>query len=499
VRLLVSIGSDLGDPDDAPLRWAASDARRVAALFVQLGGVAPDRAYLLLDEPAQAVRERLLEVAGRVQELAAAGHRPVLIVYASAHAAAGVLHLRGTHLPLEELRARARAMPAQVRVVVVDACDGGAVARRKGGAPAPAWDVSLAALPLSGEVLITSSGPAEASQEWDSLGGGLFTHHLLTGLRGDADLEGDGQVTLSEAYAYAWRRTVASSAGAGQHPTFDIDLSGQGELILSEPRAARSAVVLPAEAEGRYVLSSQPRPDVVAEVEKKAGRPLRLAVPPGRYLLRKRLGTVTAVLDLELPYGGEVTVDDRQLSRRSFADVAFRGGFVELRPWALALAGAAESSPLDGGDARFTGALALRRAFGEAWAQATLRAGVTTLRGVGTTTGEQDLALGAAGGLRWLELPVIPYAGLAVELRLLRQSPARNHQALLGRVFGAEPLPVRYVLGLAAGPVAGLEVPLPARLFALAQLRLLGRWLRVEGGAALSLGADVWVGAGLRF
>lgn len=40
---------------------------------------------------------------------------------------------------------------------------------------------------------------------------------------------------------------------------------------------------------------------MVAEVEKVAGRPLRLAVPPGRYLLRKRAEASTGLLELELP------------------------------------------------------------------------------------------------------------------------------------------------------------------------------------------------------
>ena len=53
------------------------------------------------------------------------------------------------------------------------------------------------------------------------------------------------------------------------------------------------------------MVASQPRSDVVAEVDKQPGRPLRLAVPPGRYLVRKRAGASTGQLEVELPYGGE--------------------------------------------------------------------------------------------------------------------------------------------------------------------------------------------------
>ena len=54
---------------------------------------------------------------------------------------------------------------------------------------------------IEGDVYITSTGPNEPAQEWEALGGGLFTHHLLSGLRGAADRDTDGRVTLFEAYS----------------------------------------------------------------------------------------------------------------------------------------------------------------------------------------------------------------------------------------------------------------------------------------------------------
>src|SRR4051812_2405088 len=43
VRLLLSIGNDIGDPTDEPLEHAERDAERVAALFIDIGQVAPPR------------------------------------------------------------------------------------------------------------------------------------------------------------------------------------------------------------------------------------------------------------------------------------------------------------------------------------------------------------------------------------------------------------------------------------------------------------------------
>ena len=48
--------------------------------------------------------------------------------------------------------------------------------------------------------------------------------------------ERDGRVTLDEAYSYAYGRTVAATAATrsgAQHPTYDYDLHGAGEVVLN--------------------------------------------------------------------------------------------------------------------------------------------------------------------------------------------------------------------------------------------------------------------------
>ncbi|MBF5041649.1 hypothetical protein FGE12_04560 [Aggregicoccus sp. 17bor-14] len=494
VRLLVAIGANVGDPDDAVLRFADDDAQRVRQVFVELGGVRADRALLVLNPPADAVRQRLSEVAGRIAELKAAGHDPVLTVYASSHAAGGVLHLGGTHLPLAELRDLARGAGARLTVVIVDACESGTLAKPKGGSAAPAFDVSLERLPLHGQVVISSSGPGESSEEWDSLQGSLFTHHLLTGLRGDADAEGDGKVSLAEAYAYAYRRTVAGAAGAGQHPAYAYDLAGTGDLVLTEPAGARSALVFPAELAGRYVVASQPRPDVVAEVEKQPGRALRLAVPPGRYLLRKRAGASTGLAQLELPYGGERAVREEDLVWRRFTEVAMKGGYLELRNSALLVLGQVGTGPVQDTGARLGAALGYRHTWGPWWGMGTFSAGGKGYRGVGLGVQERALGLGASAGYRWLRWTLVPQLGVGVELLALQQRFTRDREEA-----AAAPLPSRRALGLGVGPVAGLEVPLPAQAFLLAQAQLLVRQLPAESGPSLRPAASAQLGAGWRF
>ena len=64
------------------------------------------------------------------------------------------------------------------------------------------------------------------------------------------DQGGDGKVTLSEAYSYAYERTVAStasSAAGAQHPTFSFDLAGNGDLVLTDVSERKEGLRLPAE------------------------------------------------------------------------------------------------------------------------------------------------------------------------------------------------------------------------------------------------------------
>ena len=499
VRLLVAIGANVGDPEDAVLSFADDDAERVRQLFVELGGVRADRAYLVVEQPAAVVRQKLAEVAGRIAELRAAGDDAVLIVYASAHAKGGVLHLSGTHLPLSELRDSAREAGARLSVLLVDACESGTLARHKGGSAGQEFAVSLEQLPLHGQVILSSSGPGETSEEWDSLKGSLFTHHLLTGLRGDADVEGDGQVSLGEVYAYAYRRTVAGAAGAGQHPAYAWELTGTGELILTEPKVARSALVFPAELAGRYVVASQPRPDVVAEVDKAPGRPLRLAVPPGRYLLRKRAGASTGLLELELPYGGERRVREEELVWRRYTEVAFKGGFVELRSSALLALARLESAPVAGTGTRLSVGLGYRRSWGTWWALGTAGFSRAGYPGVGLEVRERILGAGVAAGYRWLNWALVPHVGLGLELTGLEQRLRREREEELQDTFGVPPLPPRRALGVALGPVAGLEVPLPGHAFALLYAQVLLRHLPSEEQATLRPVALLSAGAGWRF
>lgn len=83
----------------------------------------------------------------------------------------------------------------------------------------------------SGRIIIASSKPGEFSMEQERLQNSVFSHFFLEGLRGPADKDRDGAVTVREAYEYAYDRTKDATQGA-QHPVFEGRLVGKFPLAF---------------------------------------------------------------------------------------------------------------------------------------------------------------------------------------------------------------------------------------------------------------------------
>jgi hypothetical protein len=213
----------------------------------------------------------------------------LLYFYYSGHADEQALYPAGRPVPLDKLRGMLDRARVSVRIGMVDACRGGSWTRAKGLVPAEPFAVRW---PLSldneGSVLIASSSGLESAHESDELQGSFFTHHFVAGLRGGADRNANGEVTLTEAFEFAKERTIRDSlrsARETQHPSYAVNLRGRRDLVLAQIASGTSTVEI-----GQ---SSGPLELIHAEsgielLELPAGqRRVKLAVPPGQYLIRK--------------------------------------------------------------------------------------------------------------------------------------------------------------------------------------------------------------------
>jgi hypothetical protein len=324
-RFALLIGANVGWANDRPLRYAESDAERLRQVLVELGGFPPDRVYLLRDPSTEEVRSRLSSLRDTLRSL---GRDSLVVFYYSGHADERHLHLRGAPLALSELREALGTLPATVRLGVLDACRSGAIVAAKGAGARTGFEVEVEdALKVRGLALLTSSGADELSQEVRALAGSVFTHHLISGLRGAADSNDDGLVTLAEAWRYAFLRTEADTAPTPvpHRPAFRFELEGQGEPVLTRPRAATSRLVLPADQGVRYVVVDEPETRLVAEGRTRPEGPLVLALPPGRYRVKRVGATQLEVAEVTLEPGARVEVTALNYASRPLAAGLLKG------------------------------------------------------------------------------------------------------------------------------------------------------------------------------
>jgi hypothetical protein len=281
------IGSNVGGAGQAPLHFAEDDARRMADVLRELGHYADADVRVLLHPDAAHAVGAIDELSAKVRANAAAGEQSEVVFYYSGHARSNAVSLGGEEIPLTTLRERLSALPSTLTIVVLDACQSGAFARVKGAERAADFTYnSVSHLTQRGLAVMASSSSQELSQESDELKGSYFTHHLVTALRGAGDADGDGRVSLDEAYRYAYRQTLASTAltqVGEQHVTLETDLTGHDDVAVTFPAEAKAQLELPGPLEGRVLVQQRTSGAVVAELQKVAGPPIRLALIAGAY------------------------------------------------------------------------------------------------------------------------------------------------------------------------------------------------------------------------
>jgi hypothetical protein len=498
VRILLSIGQNVGASYDEPLLYAERDARLVTQVFTSFGDVDPKRVYLIEDASADRVREAIAEIRGRVAEL----KDVVLIVYVSAHADQTAVHLGGSRLPHAELHELVASVHARLSLVFVDTCDSGALVRNKGGRPVRPFAIDLeSADRLRGQVTVTASGPNEPAQEWEALGGSLFTHYFTSALRGAADRNGDGRVSLFEAYSYTYERTLSASVSTNagtQHPSQDIDLHGAGDVILTRPGGLTTGLVFGARLSGRYIVTSVPGGDLVAEIDKSPQRAMRLALPAGRYMIRKREGDFVRVGEVFVGPRGNAAVDDSAMEQAPYIEVT-RRGFTNVRPWAVELGIGGITPDVRGAHIVPSYALQLRRERGPWDFAIGVSASFDDYPAQSLAITQRELWLGADARLRFPLHWALPYAGAHAAAAWVHQTLERDNEQKIRQVFNVPTLADRDGALLQLLAALGLELPLSARALARIEVAFGVTVGRVEPGWAARPTANGRIAGGWRF
>ncbi|GAB3849110.1 caspase, EACC1-associated type [Dactylosporangium cerinum] len=299
---LVVASTGYTDPAFTQLRSPARDAADMVDVLADpdVGGftVTP-----VLDQPEHEIRRAVdAFLAGR-------GVDDLVVVYLSGH---GVLDARGrlyfaakdtvrdrlssTAVESAWLLDRLEECRARRQVLILDCCFSGAFAQTKGGA-----EVDLERRLVGagrGRAVLTASRAGEYSYEGTPLpgaavGGSVFTAALVDGLRsGAADRDGDGYISVEDAYAHAADQVRA--AGGTQSPQRWL-YGAEGEIVLA--RNPRGAAVTPAVLPEALQLSlDSPYPDIRRAAVATLGTWLT-ATDPGQVLAAQQALHLVAAHD----------------------------------------------------------------------------------------------------------------------------------------------------------------------------------------------------------
>ena len=108
-------------------------------------------------------------------------------------------------IPVAWLRDQLAACPAKFKLLIIDACHGGS---EKGADKPPsvaAKDLAMPFRDLTSVVTLASSQSQELSLVWHEKQQSLFSYWLNQGLKGHADANNNGEVTIDEVYDYVFR------------------------------------------------------------------------------------------------------------------------------------------------------------------------------------------------------------------------------------------------------------------------------------------------------
>jgi hypothetical protein len=327
-RYALLVGANRGHPSEVQLRYAESDVHGVAETLSQVAGFASERIVRLVAPTPARVRGALVDLNLAIQEQVRAGHEAILFVYFSGHSDDQNLHLGPNDLSSEELSKLVRLSPAKLKVLLLDACRSGALTRVKGGRQVAPFQIGVEnQLRFEGYAVITSSAAGEDAQESDDLRSSIFTHHFLAALRGPADVNHDRQVTLGEAYAYAYEQALKTSMATvvgSQHATYDYDLRGRADPVLSDLRSAGEQGQLSLSTAGEYLVMLADTGAVVVEATVKAPNTM-VVLPAERYQIRLRTRTNVYQGEVTLRAGAATALDATTLRPLPLAMVIRKG------------------------------------------------------------------------------------------------------------------------------------------------------------------------------
>jgi hypothetical protein len=234
------------------LKYAVNDARAFYRHLVDYIKIPAKNVLLLLDQDADLTQLRSTLGTHLKNK---AGKEDMVIIYFAGHGAtekdvlspdgdglekyllpydADPKDLYASALPMREMSHIFNRIQSERLIFIADSCYSGASGGRTirvSGFRANISDAFLDRIAVGkGTIVLTASGANEVSAEDENFQHGVVTYYFLEGLKGKADTDSDGLITVDEAYRYV-STYVPRATGQEQHPVKKGTV--EGRLILS--------------------------------------------------------------------------------------------------------------------------------------------------------------------------------------------------------------------------------------------------------------------------
>jgi hypothetical protein len=298
---VVAVASSQSFDSDLPeLQYAFDDMQRFVEVMRKTGRV-PVQNISSLANPTKA------QFIATIQKLQV-DRGSKLIFYFSGHADAGGIHFRDAKLTRGLFHQLLGAVKVVTRIVIIDSCFSGALAE-KGIRPASQFQIPQVEYDEpTGSVFLAATAGDDLAFEVPELGGSLFTNYLVSGLYGQADINGDGLVSVDEIYQYVYREVTLQNLtlpNVSQRPEFLVNLKGRGALILAEVERTTMAVQIQPDIVGQIVLALK---DGLQKfrLDKPNIGPMTVRVPAGVYRVEVSDGDSYGRGELEIGKGRRV-------------------------------------------------------------------------------------------------------------------------------------------------------------------------------------------------
>jgi hypothetical protein len=233
------------------LKYAVNDAQAFKDYLIDYVGIPDERIFYLANQDAS--KSRIESLLGTTIKRKASQDDTVIIFYAGHGAVepdpsnldgdgfekyllphdADLEDLYSTSISMNDIRTIFTRIRADRLIFIADTCYSGASGGRTMMATKTRANLSDKFYERiskgKGRVIISSCSANEISKEDDKLQHGIFSYYMLEGLKGRADQDGDGIITVSELFSYISRKVPQASA-QDQHPVKKGET--EGELVI---------------------------------------------------------------------------------------------------------------------------------------------------------------------------------------------------------------------------------------------------------------------------